>query len=123
MARPSQTWVEIAESLRSFDAPAARAVGDLLAAAGERWESTVDVHSSMHDLVFTRPEDVYPWPEVVHVSWREGVFGFRLERDSMLVTADRCRVDRAREVLDAFLLQLEADIGYEFPTRRPEDGR
>lgn len=117
MTPSSRGWAEIAEDIGSRSGvPAAHAVGALLAGAGERWESTVDAHSSMHDLVFTRPGDVYPWPEVVRVSWREGVFDFRLERNSILVTADRCRDDRAREVLDAFLIQLEADVAYGFPT-------
>lgn len=121
MSDPSvETWASIAKSLRrSIGSAAAQANADLLDAAAERWESVLLAHTSMHDIVFTRPEDEWPWPEEVRVTWRDGVFEFQLRRAVGLVTADRCREANARAVLDAFLLQLQGDIGTDIPTHRP----
>ena len=68
----------------------------------------------MHDLLFTNVGDEYPFPHHVHVSWRDGVYEFRLyrpgddKRGPVLVAADRCWSAKAVTVLNAFLSQLEA---------------
>lgn len=64
----------------------------------------------MNDLLFTLPDDEYPFRETVRVSSTSGVFEFRLTADGgKLVTADRCFEDAAPDVLESFLLQLVGD--------------
>ena len=55
-----ETWAETSNRLRATRLIQAHASADLLDAAATRWESVLRVHTSMTDLVFTRPEDRYP---------------------------------------------------------------
>ena len=63
----------------------------------------------MHDLLFTPLDQKYPWKAEVRASAIGDVFEFQLLRGGLLVTADRCRLDKAEPVLRAFLMQLEAE--------------
>ena len=63
----------------------------------------------MHDLVFTRPGDRYPFDESVDVAWDDGIFEFRLHTGQTLIAADRSHEDAAPDVLSAFLSQLVGD--------------
>lgn len=66
----------------------------------------------MHDVLFTRLDDPYPWPLWVVVSWLAGVYEFRLINDrGIVITADRCFVANAPVVLDSFLYQLTRELG------------
>lgn len=104
----SSEWDEQVTSLvRLSTVPAARALGALLADAGERWEGRVVPLTSMHDLVFTVPGQSYPFEALVNVSWKDDVFTIRLEeRGGLVRAADHCREANAPAVLDAFLVQL-----------------
>jgi hypothetical protein len=102
-----ELWSERAAFLRSLDrVPAALANADLLEQAQERWAGKVIPRTSMHDLLFTMPDDPYPWQQDLRVSAIEGAFEFRFSRDGLLVTADRATAPNAPAVLDALLLQL-----------------
>lgn len=79
---------------------------DLLESARARWDGVVVARTSMHDLLFTLPGDPYPFERNVRVSWLNGTFEFRLIRNGLLVTADRCHELNSRLVLDSFLAQL-----------------
>jgi hypothetical protein len=61
----------------------------------------------MHDLLFTRPGDVYPFPAFVRVSAADGVFEFQLWQQDRLVTADSAKRQNALGVLHAFLMRLD----------------
>jgi hypothetical protein len=79
----------------------------LLALAQPTWEGRVIPRTSMTDLLFTIPGDVYPFTETVRVSWSDGAFEFRLTAErGKLVTADRCFEPSASAALDSFLSQL-----------------
>ena len=107
-ARFEAEWERSIASLRSLDrVPAALANADLLSDARPQWSDRLVARTSMHDLWFTRPEDVYPFPVFVKVSTAHGVFEFQLLEDWRLVTADRATRRNALDVLNAFLLQLD----------------
>jgi hypothetical protein len=104
------TWPESVAFLASLDAvPAAQASARLLDQARPAWERRVVPRTSMHDLLFTRPGDQYPFPCFVRVSWSDGIFEFRFEHQGALITADRSYDSTAPAVLDAFLMQLAPD--------------
>jgi hypothetical protein len=110
MAAPSiePEWSESIASLRErTQVPAALANADLLSEAEAQWSGRLVARTSMHDLLFTRPGDTYPFPLVVRVSVDGDVFEFQLRRTDLLVAADRATRLNARAVLDAFLMQLE----------------
>ena len=87
--------------------PGAIATADLLERARPAWERKVVARTSMHDLLFTLPEDEFPWHATVRVGkTSEDAFEFQLVRDGHLITADRAADDTAPAVLDAFLMQL-----------------
>jgi hypothetical protein len=88
--------------------PAALASADLLHEAEARWGQRLVARTSMHDVLFTRPGDVYPFPLFVRVSAHGDVFEFQLRRSDLLVAADRATRPNANNVLDAFLMQLDA---------------
>jgi hypothetical protein len=101
-------WQRSIDFLRSLDrVPAALANADLLSDAQPRWGERVVARTSMHDLLFTRRGDEYPFPVTVRVSVDADVYKFELRRDWLLVTADRARQENALIVLDAFLIQLD----------------
>ena len=61
----------------------------------------------MHDLLFTRTGDAYPFDRKVRVSWRDGRYELRLQdRHDRIITGDFCFPAKAEVVLDSFLLQL-----------------
>jgi hypothetical protein len=108
MAGP--TWSRTMDDLRALqDAASAQANVALLQSVEPRWESVLEVRTSMNDLLFTRTGEKYPWHEMVRVAWAADVFEFRLLRKDLLVTADRCRATNAPAVLDAFLMQLATE--------------
>ncbi|MFN8017274.1 MAG: hypothetical protein U0P45_04030 [Acidimicrobiales bacterium] len=106
MAR--RAWADTVADLRGRQAvPAAQANAELLERAEATWSSRVEAHTSMHDLLFTRPGDGYPFQEQVRVAWVDEVFTFTLQAErGKTVTADRARAANAGSVLDAFLVQL-----------------
>jgi hypothetical protein len=61
----------------------------------------------MHDLLFTLPDEEYPWDKTVRVG-RVGkdAFEFQFVRGGHLISADRATDSTALAVLDAFLMQL-----------------
>jgi hypothetical protein len=93
--------------------PAAQASAWLLDAGRAKWATIIVAHTSMHDLVFSRQGEAYPWPVQVRVSWEAGVYEFRLLEGmgGILVNADRCFESNAPAVLDAFLYQLAGQLG------------
>jgi hypothetical protein len=101
-------WNESLALLRGLsDVPSTTATVDLLELARPRWEKTVIARTSMHDLLFTCPDDPYPFHTTVRVS-RSGAdaFEFQLVRGGQLLAADRATDKTALAVLDAFLMQL-----------------
>jgi hypothetical protein len=107
---PDPMWTSSVNFLRSLAAvPAAQANAGLAEQAKEEWDGEVVCRTSMHDLWFTLPGDTFPWSADVRVSWAHDIFQLRLSRNGLLVTADRCRADVSREVLDSFLHQLVAE--------------
>jgi hypothetical protein len=60
----------------------------------------------MHDLLFTLPDDRYPWHKDLRVTAIDDAYEFKLSRDGHLITADKATAPNALAVLDAFLLQL-----------------
>jgi hypothetical protein len=103
-------WTTTAESLRSLDqVPAALANAWLLDHGRDKWGHVVAARSSMHDLLFTRQGDDYPFQRTVRVSWRDGVYTFELAVPAGQVSADRCFAPKASIVLDSFLYQLAGD--------------
>jgi hypothetical protein len=89
--------------------PGAIATADLLERARPSWENKVVARTSMLDLLFTRPEEAFPWAVTVRVERvGEDAFQFELVRDYHLITADRATDENALAVLDAFLMQLTA---------------
>ena len=110
---PRDRWLAAMDHLRDLSiVPAALASLWLLEQALDTWASRVVAHSSMHALIFSRPGDAYPWPVQVRVSWRDGVYEFRLleGQGGILVSADRCFAKNAPAVLDAFLYQLAGQL-------------
>lgn len=105
---PQTFWKESTEFLRGLKlVPEAQANAWLLDQARDRWASVVVARTSMHSLLFTMPEDAYPFDLTVLVSWRADVYEFTLAGSlKPLVTADRCFAVKAPAVLDAFLYQL-----------------
>lgn len=64
----------------------------------------------MHDLRFVAPGDLGLRVEEVRVGWDTGIYTVTLQnRDGLVVTADHARPPAARDVLEAFLLQLVGD--------------
>ena len=107
---PDPTWASSVNFLRSLTAvPAAQANARLAERAQAGWEGKVICRTSVHDLWLTLPGDDFPWTADVRVSWTDEVFEFRLSRNGLLVTADRCREGSSLAVLDAFLHQLVAE--------------
>src|SRR5262249_41388623 len=98
------------------DGPVATA--DLAERARPRWEGKVVPHIQLDTLVFTLPEDEYPWRACVRVgrvgalAWDRvppddsDAFEFQLIRGLHLIAADRATDETAPAVLDAFLMQL-----------------
>lgn len=106
------TWASSVISLRSRTAvPAAQANAALAEHAQPEWDGEVICRTSVHDLSFTLPGDDFPWQAEVRVAWAERIFEFRLLRNGLLITADRCREEASRAVLDSFLHQLVAEGG------------
>lgn len=100
-------WQHVQRSLSGrSDVPAALANGRLLAALPAGWRGRVVARTSMHDLLFTRPADRYPFPSTVRVSWAEDVYSFSLTNEVGVVAADKSHEPNARSVLAAFLCQL-----------------
>ena len=101
-------WDRSIALLRSLGrVPAALANADLLSDARRQWCDRLVARTSMHDLLFTRPGDAYPFPVFVRVSAADDVFGFQLRQQDLLVTADRATQPNALSVLNAFLMQLD----------------
>src|ERR1700686_2762487 len=86
--------------------PAALINGKLLEPPQAPWGPGGVARTSMHDLLFTLPGDPYPFARPVRVSWLDGVFEFRLFRNGLEITSDRCREPNSNLVLDSFLAQL-----------------
>jgi hypothetical protein len=65
----------------------------------------------MHDLLFTRPGDRFPFDHLVRVSFDPDseTFSFTRRSPEGVVAEDTARVDSASAVLDAFLAQLSAE--------------
>jgi hypothetical protein len=106
-------WRESAESLELRTAvPAALANAELLREAEERWSGEVVARTSMHDLLFTRPGDVYPFPRFVRVAVDGDAFDFRLcvlnQDDLEVVAEQRTSRDVALATLESFLVRLVA---------------
>jgi hypothetical protein len=98
------------ELLGRSEVPAAQATGRLLADTDARWRDRVEPRTSMHDLLFTVPGQVYPFEDTVRVSWAHGVFEFRpTAKRGKLVTPDRCHEANAPLVLDAFHARFVGD--------------
>ena len=102
------TWAQIEDWLRGFkDNPPAQASADLLAAAATRWEPVLRAHTSLTNLVFSRPGESYPWSEAVWVSYKDGIFEFRLQGAAGgPAKTGRCPPEDAAAFLDDFLMQL-----------------
>jgi hypothetical protein len=99
-------WRSAQESLAGRAAvPAALANSRLLATMPEGWRDRVVARTSMHDLLFTRPDDRRPFSYTVRVSWADDVYTFTLTNE-VGVGADKCRESNAPDVLAAFLCQL-----------------
>jgi hypothetical protein len=103
-----ESWDDLAAGLGERVAvPAAQASARLLRKAKARWLHRIVPRSSMHDLMFTRPGDEYPFEEWLRVSWREGVYDLVLTKHpGVLITADKCTEANVDAVLTAFLCQL-----------------
>jgi hypothetical protein len=100
-------WKERVNFLRELEnVPAARANAELLQEAALQWAGRLVPRTSMHDLLFTRIGDDYPFDAEVRVHYADGVFEFTLLRRGLLVTADRSHRELSGQVLNAFLLQL-----------------
>ncbi len=114
---PLERWRDATDGLRSrVNVPPALANAWLLDQARAKWGTVVVAHSSMHDLIFSRQGDKWPWPVVVRVSWSEGVYEFNLLVDTgILVSADRCLAPNASVVLDSFLYQLAGQLTPDAP--------
>jgi hypothetical protein len=114
MDTPETRWKDSTEFLRSLSAvPEAQANVWLLDQARDRWASVVIARTSMHSLLFTMPNEPYPFNKTVMVRWAADVYEFRFEERlrlaeglNPLVAADRCFAVNAPLVLDAFLYQL-----------------
>jgi hypothetical protein len=74
----------------------------------------------MHDVLFTRPGDEYPFDQSVRVSWSDGVYEFLLlvEGSRLVAAGDKCLAGPAPDVLDAFLVQL---VGGDVPGAGGDD--
>ena len=96
--------------------PGALANADLLQQAEKRWAGKVTSRTSHHDLLFTLPNDTFPWSTAVLVSYHEGLFEFQLRRDELLIKTDHATTEDAPGVLDAFLLELTTSSGRHEPT-------
>jgi hypothetical protein len=102
-------WADGVESLRRRTAVTAALVNaDLLEGAESRWRGQVIPRTSMHDLLFTRPGDEYPFERSVRVAFNpdDETFAFTLMSQAGPVTGDVTRPETAPAVLDAFLMQL-----------------
>lgn len=103
-----EKWAALTGRLESYErVPAAQAAAALLRRAA-KWNGHVIARGSMHDLLFTRLGDEFPFDESVRVSWMDGIYEFLLlAKQSRLVAAtDKCRAPNVEAVLDSFLVQL-----------------
>jgi hypothetical protein len=103
-----QRWADVTETFRGRVGLAPeQALVLILDAARDRWGGRVDARTSMHDLLFTRIGDRYPFPLSVRVAWLDGVYEFELRPDAAgVIMGDRCLALNAPSVLEAFLYQL-----------------
>lgn len=100
------SWTNTRVGLLAQTVPAAAANGRLLEAMPDGWRDRVVARTSMHDLLFTRPGDRYPFSSTVRVAWADDVYSFTLSNEVGVVAADKCFETNATSVLAAFLCQL-----------------
>jgi hypothetical protein len=108
---PATSWKSTLSFCDQFpDDPLWQALAALARKASSRWESRVDVHSSIDRyLLFTRPRAKYPFNPVVKVTWTNGAYAFQLENLVGVVTADKCFESKSVSAMTAFLEQLVVD--------------
>ncbi len=109
MTSGANGWQDAAEFLASTEVPAATANRDLLLTLRPRWQKSVEAKTSMHDLLFIRPGDGYPWQDYVEVEHLDSVFEVRVFCETMLIAGDRCTAANAPAVVEAALMQLVGD--------------
>ena len=110
MARSADFWNGSLDFLHSLKhLPGAMANAGLLESVRNDWQERVIARTSMHDLLFTLPEQGFPWAVDVRVSAVGDEFEFSLHRQGKVVTADRCIAANGRTVLQAFLEELVAE--------------
>jgi hypothetical protein len=111
-------WAQAMARYAGMDVPAARFNIALLTELQDRWGRVLRPVTSMFDLWFVRPNDTYPFAELVIVAY-EGIERVRmtlrrdlprrsLERSGgpVTVTGDFARPENALPVVEALLLQL-----------------
>jgi hypothetical protein len=110
---PPTLWKDSTAFLRGLTmVPEAQANAWLLDQVRDRWRSIVLARTSMHSILFTMPEDGYPFDRTVRVSWSADVYEVQMqERLKPVVTADKCFAAKAPHVLGSFLYQLSGAKG------------
>lgn len=104
---PDPTWQASLAFLRDLHGvPAAQANAVTLARARARWQHAVIVRTSMHDLLFTLPDDDYPFTSSVRVHSENGRHILLRSENDLLVEENTARSDTVDALLDALLERL-----------------
>ncbi len=90
--------------------PAAQANATTLVGAHSRWQHHVVARASMHDLLFTMPGQVFPFPSMVKVTWAYGTSTVARWQDNQLVEQTETGAEHLDAVLDAALTGLVAPV-------------
>jgi hypothetical protein len=79
----------------------------LLASVRSDWEDQVVARTSMHDLLFTLPDEEFPWDASLRVSAVEGGFEFTLHKPhGHLAAQEHCEAAMGESVLRSHLERL-----------------
>jgi hypothetical protein len=101
------TWRDSLLFLRELiTVPAAQANATTLVAAQSRWQHHVLARTSMHDLLFTLPGQVFPFPSTVKVTWAYGTSAVARWQDNQLVEQIETGAEGVDAVVDAALARL-----------------
>ena len=101
---PEPTWQSSLDFLRGLhEVPAAQANAITLSQVRLRWQHCVIARTSMHDLLFTVPEDPYPFENSVRVRWASGRSEVIRLRGDVQVDDQRLDADHVDAAVDQAL--------------------
>ncbi|VXB43963.1 conserved hypothetical protein [Aeromicrobium sp. 9AM] len=110
---PEPTWTSWRESLAFLrdcaTVPAALSNATTLVTAQRRWRNHVVARTSMHDLLFTRPDEEYPFTASVRVRADSSTWAVETISDEQQERQE-CTIGNIDRVLDVALGRLVAPL-------------